>query len=156
AMAGPSAGEAPPPQPASLQVFPFFHIGGLSGLYVSTAIGSKLVTMYKWGVEEAIEILAEERITSTAGVAMSPRRLLESPQLEKVPPDTLAAIAAGGAPVPPDLIRRIGSQFESRVSPANGYGLTETTSAVVINSGEDYLSRPDSIGRPALGADVKI
>jgi len=84
------------------------------------------------------------------------RQLLESPQLEQVPPDALAAIAAGGAPVPPDLIRRIGSQFESRVSPANGYGLTETTSAVVVNSGEDYLSRPDSIGRPVLGADVKI
>jgi long-chain acyl-CoA synthetase len=26
----------------------------------------------------------------------------------------------------------------------------------VVNSGEDYLSRPDSIGRPVLGADVKI
>ena len=153
-MAGPSGDEAP--QPASLQVFPFFHIGGLSGLYVSTAIGSKLVTMYKWDVEEAVEILAKERITSTAVVPMILRQLLESPQLEQVPPDALAAIASGGAPVPPDLIRRIGSQFESRVSPANGYGLTETTSAVVINSGEDYLVRPDSIGRPVLGADVKI
>jgi long-chain acyl-CoA synthetase len=154
AMAGPTAGEAPPP--ASLQVFPFFHIGGLSGLYVSTAIGSKLVTMYKWDVEEAVEILAKERITSTAVVPMILRQLLETPQLEHVPPETLAAIAAGGAPVPPDLIRRIGAQFESRVSPANGYGLTETTSAVVVNSGEEYLARPDSIGRPVLGADVKI
>jgi long-chain acyl-CoA synthetase len=153
-MAGPAGDAAPPP--ASLQVFPFFHIGGLTGLYVSTAIGSKLVTMYKWDVEEAVEILAKERITSTAVVPMILRQLLESPQLDQVPPDALAAIASGGAPVPPDLIRRIGSQFESRVSPANGYGLTETTSAVVINSGEDYLSRPDSIGRPVLGADVKI
>jgi acyl-CoA synthetase (AMP-forming)/AMP-acid ligase II len=153
-MAGPP-GEEPPP-PASLQVFPFFHIGGLTGLYVSTAIGSKLVTMYKWDLEEAVEILAKERITSTAVVPMILRQLLESPQLDQVPPDALAAIASGGAPVPPDLIRRIGSQFESRVSPANGYGLTETTSAVVVNSGEDYLSRPDSIGRPVLGADVKI
>jgi acyl-CoA synthetase (AMP-forming)/AMP-acid ligase II len=154
AMAGPASEEAP--QPASLQVFPFFHIGGLTGLYVSTAIGSKLVTMYKWDVEEAVEILAKERITSTAVVPMILRQLLESPQFEHVPPDALAAIASGGAPVPPDLIRRIGAQFESRVSPANGYGLTETTSAVVVNSGEDYLSRPDSIGRPVLGADVKI
>ncbi len=153
-MAGPSSDEAP--QPASLQVFPFFHIGGLTGLYVSTAIGSKLVTMYKWDVEEAVEILAKERITSTAVVPMILRQLLESPQLGQVPSDALAAIAAGGAPVPPDLIRRIGSQFESRVSPANGYGLTETTSAVVVNSGQDYLSRPDSIGRPVLGADVKV
>jgi steroid-24-oyl-CoA synthetase len=155
-MAGPSAPGGQQGQPASLQVFPFFHIGGLTGLYVSTATGSKLVTMYKWDVEAAVEILAKERITSTAVVPMVLRQLLESPQLGRVPPDALAAIASGGAPVPPDLIRRIGSQFDSRVSPANGYGLTETTSAVVVNSGADYLSRPDSIGRPVLGADVKI
>jgi len=42
------------------------------------------------------------------------------------------------------------------VSPANGYGLTETTSAVIINSGADYFSHPDSVGRPAVGADVRI
>ncbi len=42
------------------------------------------------------------------------------------------------------------------MSPANGYGLTETTSAVVINAGQDYFTHPDSIGRPVVGADVKI
>jgi acyl-CoA synthetase (AMP-forming)/AMP-acid ligase II len=58
--------------------------------------------------------------------------------------------------VPADLIRRIESQFEARVAPANGYGLTETTSAIVINYAQDYFTHPDSIGRAVLGADVKI
>ena len=53
-------------QGASLQVFPFFHIGGLSGLYMAAAFGTKLVTMYKWDIEEAITILAREQITSTS------------------------------------------------------------------------------------------
>jgi acyl-CoA synthetase (AMP-forming)/AMP-acid ligase II len=38
----------------------------------------------------------------------------------------------------------------------NGYGLTETTSAVVANVGVEFLARPDSVGRPNLTADVKI
>ena len=45
----------------SLQVFPFFHIGGLSGLYVTTGVGNKLVTMYKWDVDVAIDLLVRER-----------------------------------------------------------------------------------------------
>lgn len=146
----------PPPQGAALQVFPFFHIGGLSGLYVTTTVGNKLVTMYKWDVDEAVDILVNERITSTSMVPTVLRQLLESPRLNELPPDALAGIASGGAPVPPDLIRTIESHFESKVSPANGYGLTETTSAVIINSGADYFTHPDSVGRAAVGSDVRI
>ncbi|MDY7105081.1 MAG: class I adenylate-forming enzyme family protein [Actinomycetota bacterium] len=159
AVAAHVAGTTPPedpPQPASLQVFPFFHIGGLTGLYTATAFGSKLVTMYKWDLDEAIDILATERITSTGMVPTLLRELLDSPRLDELPAEALAAISSGGASVPPDLIRRIETRFESRVSPANGYGLTETTSAVVINTGADYFAHPDSVGRPALGAEVRI
>ncbi|MCC6920246.1 MAG: acyl--CoA ligase, partial [Alphaproteobacteria bacterium] len=34
------------PQSGALQTFPFFHIGGLTGLYVSTATGAKIALMY--------------------------------------------------------------------------------------------------------------
>ena len=156
AGAAPPDPDNPPPQGAALQVFPFFHIGGLSGLYVTTISGNKLVTMYKWDVETAIDLLVRERITSTAMVPTVLRELLEHPRLATLPRDALAGISSGGAPVPPDLIRSIETQFESKVSPANGYGLTETTSAVIINSGTDYFSHPDSVGRPAVGADVRI
>lgn len=159
ALASEVSGISPPADAsrgASLQVFPFFHIGGLTGLYTATAFGSKLVTMYKWDVDEAIDILSNERITSTGMVPMLLRQLLESPRIEQLPPEALAGVASGGAAVPPDLIRRIEDQFESRVAAANGYGLTETTSAVVVNAGADYFAHPDSVGRPVLGADVII
>jgi long-chain acyl-CoA synthetase len=58
--------------------------------------------------------------------------------------------------VPPDLIDRIGSQFQARVAPGNGYGLTETTSAVISNGGADYFAHPDSVGRPVPVAAVRI
>ena len=112
--------------------------------------------MYKWDVETAVDLLAKEHITSTAMVPTVLRQLLDSPLLETLPREALAGISSGGGPVPPDLIRRIETEFETKVSPANGYGLTETTSAVVINSGRDYFDNPDSVGRPAVGADVRI
>ena len=55
-----------------------------------------------------------------------------------------------------DLIERIGSQFKTRVAPGNGYGLTETTSAIISNGGADYLAHPNSVGRPVPVVDVRI
>jgi long-chain acyl-CoA synthetase len=69
---------------------------------------------------------------------------------------TLLGITSGGAPVPPDLINRIGEQFQAKTMPGNGYGLTETTSAVIINGGMEYLENPDSVGRPVPTADIRI
>jgi long-chain acyl-CoA synthetase len=50
----------------------------------------------------------------------------------------------------------VGTQFQARVAPGNGYGLTETTSAVITNGGAEYLAKPESVGRPVPTADAKI
>ena len=62
----------------------------------------------------------------------------------------------GGAAVPPDLPLRAVEVFGPGVQILNGYGSTETTSAVVANVGIEYEARPDSVGRPNLTGDVKI
>jgi long-chain acyl-CoA synthetase len=147
---------ADPPQVSMLQTFPFFHIGGLTGLYVATAFGAKLALMYKWDTAEAAEVIEREKVNAGGMVPTLLRRLLDHAQAHGLTFPTLAGMSSGGAPVPPDLIQRIEGQFERRVSPANGYGLTETTSAVVINSGEEYFQHPDSVGRVVPGADLRI
>ena len=62
----------------------------------------------------------------------------------------------GGAAVPPDLPLRAVEHFGEGIQLLNGYGLTETTSAVVTNVGVEFLAHPDSVGRPNLTADVRI
>jgi len=146
----------PPPQPVSLQTFPFFHIGGLSGLYVMTAMGAKLALMYKWHPDQALELVQRERVSSIAGVPTVVRQLLERAKERNLELASLAGIASGGAPVPPDLIDTIGSQFAKRVAPGNGYGLTETTSAIISNGGADYFARPDSVGRTVPVAEARV
>jgi acyl-CoA synthetase (AMP-forming)/AMP-acid ligase II len=149
-----AAGEAS--QPVALQTFPLFHIGGLTGLYVLTAMGAKIVLMYRWDVAEALRLMESEGVGSLSGVPMVVRQLLEHARQQGRDLPTLGGIASGGAPVPPDLIDSIGSQFQRRVAPGNGYGLTETTSAVITNGGSDYFERPHSIGRPVPVAEVRV
>jgi long-chain acyl-CoA synthetase len=147
---------AAPPPLCALQTFPFFHIAGLTGLYTYTGVGGKLVLMYRWDTEEAVRLIETEQVTALAMVPTLVRRLLESPGLASRELSSLAGIASGGAPVPPDLITRIESDFNRKVSPVNGYGLTETTSAVIANVGERYFEHPDSVGKPVPGTDVRI
>jgi acyl-CoA synthetase (AMP-forming)/AMP-acid ligase II len=54
-------------------------------------------------------------------------------------------IGYGGAPAPPELLRRIEKQFPG-ATVSNGYGLTETSSLVTLNVGPDYAARPESVG----------
>ncbi|GGC84942.1 class I adenylate-forming enzyme family protein [Chelatococcus reniformis] len=144
------------PQPRALQTFPFFHIGGMTGLYVNTALGAQLVVMYRWSAIEAVKLIERHKLTSAGGVPMVVRQLLEAAAEFGGDLSTLQGLTSGGASVPPDLIRRIGSDFDAKVAPGNGYGLTETTSAVISNSGAEYLAHPDSIGRPMPTADIRV
>jgi len=144
------------PQGAVLQTFPYFHIGGMSGLYLATIMGSKVCLMYKWNAAEAVELVVKHKISSVAGVPIVVRQLLEAAASANADITSLLGIASGGAPVPPDLIRRIGKDFQQKTSPGNGYGLTETTSAVISNGGMEYLEHPDSIGKPVPTCEVKI
>ena len=62
----------------------------------------------------------------------------------------------GGAAVPPDLPVKALQVFGDTIQLLNGYGLTETTSAVVTNVGVEFAARPDSVGRPNLTADLRV
>jgi long-chain acyl-CoA synthetase len=144
------------PQSGVLQTFPFFHIGGLTGLYMGTAMGAKMALMYKWNPVEAVDLIERHGLTSAGGVPIVVRQLLETATAAGKSLSTLVGLSSGGAPVPPDLIRRVETQFEQKASPANGYGLTETTSAVITNSGADYFAHPNSIGRPVPTCEVRF
>ncbi|MEU8132808.1 class I adenylate-forming enzyme family protein [Streptodolium elevatio] len=144
------------PRPSALQVYPFFHIAGLVGMYAAAGQGAKLSLMRRWDTERALQLIESEHVTSATMVPTLLRRLLESPARGKYDLSSLLSLGAGGAPVPPDLVDGVGRMSGRAVSPLNGYGTTETTSAVVANSGEEYYAHPDSVGRPVPVVDVAV
>jgi long-chain acyl-CoA synthetase len=133
-------------QRITLLVVPFFHvIGSLSVLLPSMAAGGKLVLMRKFEPEEALALIARERVTVTGGVPAVPLSLLEHVQGHDL--SLLELITFGGAPAPASLARRI--RDELGAMPGQGWGMTETSATCTSHSGEDYLHRPASCG-PAL------
>ncbi len=94
---------------------------------------------------------------SPPSVAYRPWRasLFEHPKIGELGID-MRGVPLGGAAVAPDLPLKALEVFGAGAQIFNGYGLTETTSAVVTNVGAEFVARPDSVGRPNLTADVKI
>ena len=58
--------------------------------------------------------------------------------------------------MPPDSVATIEAEFAGKVSASNGYGLTETTAAVIGNSGAAYFAKKDSVGLPYVGTQIRI
>ena len=146
----------PDPVPkVGLTVIPMFHVTACSaGLMGSVAAGNTLVFMYKWDTVKAFEIIEREKVNSTGGVPTIVWQLLEHPDREKYDLSSLEAIAYGGAPSAPELVRKIKEVFGAL--PGNGWGMTETMATVTSHSSEDYLNRPTSAGPPVPVADLKI
>lgn len=152
----PVASDVPKPQAIAFSTFPFFHIAGLCGMTSHTNNGGAIVSQFKWDPLDALRLIEKYKVASFGGVPTVVRSLLEHPERDKYDLSSLAAISQGGAPVAPDSVARIENDFAGKVSAANGYGLTETTAAIIGNSGASYFAKKDSVGLPYVGTDIRI
>lgn len=154
------SGETPamalPGEPAFILIVPLFHVTGCVPVMLSCFyLGMKLVMMYKWDPEAALELIERERVTNFIGVPTQSWDLLESPRFADFDTSSLVSVGGGGAPAPPKLVRRVEDSFR-RGRPQIGYGLTETNAYGPGNSGSDYVSHPDSTGRAVPIMQVEI
>jgi long-chain acyl-CoA synthetase len=140
------AGPPVPKQRVTLLAVPFFHvIGSLSVLLPNMAAGGKLIMMRKFDAEEALALIARERVTVTGGVPAVVLSLLE--QADGHDLSSLELVTFGGAPCPMSLAGDIRARLHAM--PGQGWGMTETSATCTTHSGQDYLHRPASCG-PAL------
>jgi len=145
------------PYPTSfILCVPLFHVTGLVPVMLSCFVGGfKLVIMYKWDPERALEHIEKERITTFVGVPTMSWDLLESPNFERRDTSSLLSVGGGGAPAPPELVNRIDRGF-AKGRPGMGYGMTETNAYGPQNSGDDLIRKPRSAGRAVPILQVKV
>lgn len=140
---------------AQLATMPLFHITQLSSLYINAALGSRTVLMRKWDAAVAADLIDRHGVTQMGGVPMQVQQLLDLAAAGRALP-SLLSMGIGATSVPPHLPTRVWTTFQGRVSPITGYGMTETTSSVTSLAGEEFVSRPGSVGRPHPFNDLRI
>src|SRR5271165_4617332 len=119
------------------------------------AAGGKIIMMHHFDAERALELIQREKIGTFGGVPAMVMQVLDSPHFSKYDTSSIRSVSYGGAPAPPDLVRRIREAWPVG-QPSNGYGLTETSSVTSMISGDDYVARPESVGPPVPVCDVAV
>jgi long-chain acyl-CoA synthetase len=144
------------PQAAVMLPVPLFHVTGLVPVMLGAFVGgSKLVMTYRWDPDRALELIERERVTNFVGVPTMSWDLLEASTFEQRDTSSLLAVGGGGAPMPPELVKRIEDNF-SKGRPSLGYGMTETNAYGPGNAGDDFLAHPTSTGRAVPVMDLRV
>ncbi len=149
---------APPALPTTfILIVPLFHVTGCVPVLLSCVVSrSKLVMMYRWNAEKALELIERERVTNFVGVPTQSWDLVNSPRFGDFDTSSLRAVGGGGAPAPPALVERVAGSVK-KGGPTLGYGMTETNAYGPNNTGIDYLTHPTSTGRvmPIMRLEVR-
>ena len=147
-------------QSATLLVVPLFHVTGcLSTMMLCYVSGAKLVLMPpgRFDPDAAMATIEREKVTSFGGVPTIMWRIVESPNFERYDLSTVVRVSYGGAPAAAELVQRIHERFPKvRKTLATAYGLTESASVATSNTGDDYRTHPDSVGRPAPTVEIEV
>jgi long-chain acyl-CoA synthetase len=142
--------------PVFILIVPLFHVTGCVPVMLSCfSAGLKLVMMYRWDADRALELIERERVTNFVGVPTQSWDLLESPRFAATDTSSLVSVGGGGAPAPPELVRHVASSFKSG-KPNIGYGMTETNAYGPGNSGVDYVEHPTSTGRATPILEIAV
>lgn len=130
---------------------PMFHGYGFALAVLAILLGSPLVLRRRFDAQETLALVAEHRVAMLAVVPVMLKRLLDEP----AGPDrsSLRVVLSGAAPLDPSLARRTLDAWGDVL--ANGYGSSEVGIATMATAA-DLRDDPGSVGRPVLGATVRI
>jgi long-chain acyl-CoA synthetase len=146
------------PQTASLLTSPMFHVSGChSGIVVGLAAGIKaVIPVGKFEPEKAMQLIQDEHIAVWATVPTMVWRVVEHPDRHSFDLSSISSIAYGGSPSAAELQRRVQETFPKLRTLGNAYGLTESSSVATVISGQEFIDRPDSVGRPMPVVELRI
>jgi long-chain acyl-CoA synthetase len=135
---------------------PVFHITGLAAqLMTFVHLGGKTVLMPMFKPQEFLRILEKENITHIiAAPTVIVMTLMES-NYQEYDVSQLRVGGFGGAPMPSESLKALKS-WVPRIEPHNTYGLTETTSPVVIMPHEIQMDEVSAVGPVVPVAEVKV
>ena len=129
-----------------LLLSPMFHVNGSHpNFFYSIARGSKIVLMYKWDPDVALDLIEREKISIFTGVPTMSYEMVEAQKKNPRDISSLKDLTGGGAARPPEQVKEMKANMKD-TNPGIGYGLTETNALAANNTGDVYLQKPESTG----------
>jgi len=142
------------PDDVALATLPLFHSFGQTVVQNGmVSLGATFTLLPRFGPEEALEIIARDRVSVFAGVPTMYFAILNFAGADGFDLSSLAWCMCGGAPMPVEVMKAFEAKYG--VTILEGYGLSETSPVASFN----VLDRPrkaGSIGYPVWGVEMCI
>ena len=144
-------------------IAPMFHLADAWATFAVTLAGGRHVMLSAFEARAALELLQGEAVTLSNLVPTMLNLMLKHPARATYPCPSLRLLLSGGAPISPDLVRRIMAQFQG-AEYVQTYGLTETSPYLTLSKldqdhralcAEEQLRLRAKTGRPFAAVDLK-
>ena len=144
------------PPPVTMLVFPLFHVSGCHAVFLSSLVqGAKIVVLPKWDPDDALALIAAEKVTAFPGVPTMYWDLLRAAEQTHADLASLTSISIGGQATPPALLARVRDAFPQSVL-GTGYGMTETNGAITLMVGDEFTQDPRAAGRLVATIEAEL
>lgn len=143
-------------EPTSLLAVPLFHVSGCHAQFLSNLRGGRrIVMMYKWNVDKALDYVEQERITTIAAAPAMILDLLESDRFSEADTRSLFSLGIGGAATPPKVGKLLREKMPLNFS-GTGWGMTETNAQGASFTGRAWSEKQGSSGFPHPIVQLRI
>ncbi len=142
---------------------PMFHLADAWATFAITWVGGRHVMLGQFDAAAALATIAAQRVTTTNLVPTMLTAMLAAPELPRTDLSSLRLVLSGGAPIAPDVVRRIVAAFGCDY--AQTYGMTETSPYLTISTlkanlralpAAQRLAFQAKTGRPFLTVELDV
>ncbi len=144
-------------------VAPLFHLADAWATFALTWVGGKHVIIPTFDPLKTLSMIEEERITLSNLIPTMLNMMVNHPDAGDFDLSSLRVILSGGAPIAPEVVRRIIETFKCDY--IQTYGMTETSPYLTLSILKEHLKKlpweeqlvyKASTGREFIGVSLKV
>lgn len=146
-----------------IHVAPLFHLADAWATFAITWVGGKHVLAADFDPPSVLSAIQQEQVTITNMIPTMLNMLVNTPGVETHDFSSLRAILSGGAPIAPEVVKKIMETFKCDY--IQTYGMTETSPYLTVSilkenlahlSDEEQFLYKAKTGRPFIGVLLKV
>jgi len=146
-----------------IHVAPLFHLADAWATWAVTWVGGTHVLVREFDAKVVLESIQREKVTLTNLIPTMLNLMVNHPDVGKFDYSSLRVLLSGGAPIAPEVVRKIVETFKCDY--IQTYGMTETSPYLTLSilkehlkklSNEDQLRFKSKTGREFIGVDLRV
>jgi acyl-CoA synthetase (AMP-forming)/AMP-acid ligase II len=146
-----------------VHVAPLFHLADAWATWAITWVGGTHVLVREFEAKVVFEVIEREKVTLTNLIPTMLNLMVKHPGVGDYDYSSLRVLLSGGAPIAPEVVRRIVETFKCDY--IQTYGMTETSPYLTLSllkghlkdlSYEDQLRFKSKTGREFIGVNLKV